>query len=327
MKLLVVAAVLWVMCVAYTLWLNPEVRFFTQLSAVQDAWSQKMGREHSRKVVVYGGSSCTFSINGEQMLRDYNLPTVNRGLVAGLGVKILTLHAIEDLKKGDTLIVAIEPGLLTEPLETTSVAVQFSYAEGHPNWAVRPALGLPGASRGATLMDLRPGSYHALTLIGKLVSGRSLYRYNVADASPSGWAVTSVRLPFRGPPAHGPHLSDDARRFLPALRDWCKERDIRLAYSLAWAYCPAEKLAEFRKSNADILHRIAEFIPVLKEPQLGADTNANHFADTNWHLNEEGSRLRTDELGRTVKQWELWSPEALRSPATGSLADPPSLLQ
>jgi hypothetical protein len=59
--------------------------------------------------------------------------------------------------------------------------------------------------------------------------------------------------------------------------------------------------------------QIAEFIPVLKDPWLGADTNVMHFADTVWHLNEEGSRLRTDELGRAVKQWDVWSVKELQS--------------
>jgi hypothetical protein len=311
-KLLSVAVVAWVACVAYTFWLNPEVRFYAQLSTIQDAWSRKMDGEHGQKVVVFGGSSCMFSINGEQMLADYGLSTVNRGLAAGMGVKVVTLHALADLRSGDTLIVAFEPGQLCEPAETTSLATQFSYAVGHSDWAVRPALDLPGMPRATSLLELRPGSGLALTLIGKLLSGRDLYRYGVADVHPSGWVVTNVRVPLAGPPGHGPRLSDDMARFLPTLKSWCAQRGIRVAYSLPWAYCPAGKLDEFKQANATILRRIAEMMPVLKEPLLGADSNAQHFADTAWHLNEGGSRLRTDELGRAVKQWSLWSSGELK---------------
>lgn len=311
-KLLGVAAAAWGLCMAYTLWLNPELRFYAQLSTIQDAWSRKMDREHGHKVVVFGGSSCMFAVNGEQMLTDYGLPTVNRGLAAGMGVKVVTLHALADLRSGDTLIVAFEPGQLSDPAETTSLATQFSYAEGHSDWAVQPALGLPGMLRATSLLELRPGSSHALTLIGKLLSGRDLYRYRVADVHPSGWAVTDVRLPLEGPPGHGPRLSSDAARFLPALKGWCAQRGIRVAYSLPWRYCPANKLDEFKQANATILLQIAETMPVLKEPLLGADSNAQHFADTAWHLNEGGSQLRTDELGGAVKQWSLWSPGELK---------------
>ena len=96
---------------------------------------------------------------------------------------------------GDSLIVALEPGLFTSPNELPAFATQFSYARRHSEWATRAALGLPGSGRAASLLALRPGSYHALTLIGKFVQGRDLYRYKVADASPSGWMWrTPVKL-------------------------------------------------------------------------------------------------------------------------------------
>jgi hypothetical protein len=312
MKLLAVAVAAWMACAAYTLWLNPEVRFYSRMSALQDDWSRKMDREHGNKVVVFGGSSCMFSIIGEQLLEKYNLPAVNRGLGAALGVKIPMLHAMQDLRSGDTLIVALEPGALTEPAELTSLADQFSYATGHSDWAARPYLGLAGANRLSTLLALRPGSYHAFTLIGKLVQGRDLYRYNAANALPSGWLRTNVRLPLQGAPGHGPRLSGDARRYLAALKDWCARHGVRVAYSLPWAYAPADKIEEFKKHNARTLLQIAEFIPLLKDPRLGAEPRAELFADTAWHLNEEGSRLRTDQLGDAIRLWEIWPTEELQ---------------
>jgi hypothetical protein len=110
-------------------------------------------------------------------------------------------------------------------------------------------------------------------------------------------------------------------RFLPALKNWCDQRGIRLAYSLPWAFCPSDKLEEFKQSNAAMLLSIAAFMPVLKELTLGADANPQHFADTAWHLNADGSRLRTDELGRALKAWNLWTREELQllaAPNSGS---------
>lgn len=39
----------------------------------------------------------------------------------------------------------------------------------------------------AALLALRPGGYHVFTLLGKLVQGRPLYRYNTAEVRPSGF--------------------------------------------------------------------------------------------------------------------------------------------
>jgi len=311
-KLLLTAVLTGAVCVAYQLWLNPEIRFFSKLAALQDSWSQRMDREHDSKVVVFGGSSCMFSINGEQLLKEYGLPAVNRGLAAGMGIKVPALNAMLDLRAGDTLIVALEPGSLTSPAGLPAMATEFSYVRGHSEWVTRPALGLPGSGWATSLLALRPGSYHALTLIVKLIQGRTLYRYEVGDASPSGWMRTDARAPLSGPPGHGPYLSEDAQRFLSALKDWCSEKHVRVAYSLPWAYAPTDQAEQFRKGNADILIQIAKFIPVLKGPSLGADTEPGHFADTAWHLNEQGSRLRTDELGQALKHWDLWSVQELQ---------------
>ena len=317
LKLLAVAVITWAACAAYSVWLSPEVRFYSELATLQDTWSEKMEREHGHKVVVVGGSSCMFSIIGEQMLEEYGLPTVNRGLAAGMTVKIPTLNALGDLKPGDTLIIAFEPGLFTAPIEPTSLATQFSYARGHSEWVTGAILGLPGSARISTLLALRPGSRHALTLLGKIIQGRPMYRYQIAAASPSGWMRTDVRVPLSGPPGHGSGLSNDARHFLSALSDWCHERDVRVAYSLPWGYTPRAQVAGFRRSNADLLAQIVDFVPVLKDLELGADTEAGHFADTAWHLTEEGSRLRTAELGSAVKQWDVWSAKELQLIALG----------
>jgi hypothetical protein len=123
---------------------------------------------------------------------------------------------------------------------------------------------------------------------------------------------TKVRVVLTDPPGHGPSLSAEARQFLPALKDWCVAHGVRVAYSLPRGYAPATQIKEFQKGNADFLRQMVEFIPVLKDESLGADTHTEHYADSAWHLNEEGSRLRTDELGRAVQQWDLWRVEELR---------------
>ena len=93
---------------------------------------------------------------------------------------------------------------------------------------------------------------------------------------------------------------------------------MRVAYSLPWGYTPSNQIEQFRKYNAAFLEQIAEFIPVIKDPWLGADADAGHFADSSWHLNEEGSRLRTEELGRAVQRWNTWSVRELQLIGMGS---------
>lgn len=313
LRLAIIASATLVGSVFYSLHLNPEIRFYKEVSQIQTSWSKRMDREPHPKTVVFGGSSCMFSIVGEQMLSEFRIPTVNRGMMAGISAKVLALHALEDMRKGDTLIAAIEPGQLTQSLTPPSVAIQFSYGVGRPNWVTQEALGIGAIRSSSAILALRPGSYHTVTLLGKIAQGRNLYRYSSLDATESGWMRTSVRIPLAGPPGNGDHLSEDGIRFIQKLKERCDLTGIRVAYSLPWAYCPPEHLASFQKQNVKFLRMIQPYLPILKDEKLGGESNQDLFADTGWHLNELGSEQRTRSFGRSIRDWEVWTDAELRA--------------
>jgi hypothetical protein len=110
----------------------------------------------------------------------------------------------------------------------------------------------------------------------------------------------------------GPNLE-----YLRSLRDWCRDHEVRLAYSIPWGYTPPTELDQFRRENARFLLQVLEVIPVLRDPRLGAYSVREHFSDSVWHLTEEGAALRTDELARQLKDWDVWSrPELEQLAAT-----------
>jgi hypothetical protein len=312
LRLLGVAVIGWAASAFYTLRLNPEVAHFAYTHRVKHAWAEKLTREHGAKIVVFGGSSCEFAFDGERLLEKHGLPVANLGRGAGMGAAVLTEAALAETRPGDTLIVALEPALLTSRLELTSLGVQFSFVAGHPEWVIRPAFGPERYPWASALLALRPGGYHTFTLLGKLVSGQRLYRYLPSDLRPSGWLQTSVRLPIDGPPWHGVHLSPDGRALLRGLRAECEARGLRVAYSLLWGYTPPDKVSAFQRENAQFLLEVAEFLPALRDPRLGAYSVLEHFADTAIHLNKEGAALQCDEFADQLKHWRVWKPEELR---------------
>jgi len=310
--LLLTALTAWLGSGLYTVELSPDMRLFKQEAALKDRWAEKMTREFGAKVLVFGGSSCTFSLDGERLLNQFHLPVVNYGYGAEVGPMVLTEAVMSQVRPGDTLIVAVEPGLLTGPFAAPAAGVQFAFALQHPGWVIHPAFSGPADGWFHALAALRPGSYHAFTLLGKIAGHRPLMRYAITDFNPSGFAQTKVRLPITGPPGHGPELSADTRAMLRQVRAWCDQRQVRVAYSLPWGYTPPDAKTAFQKSNIDFLRQVNEFIPVLKDPLLGADTNAEHYADTVWHLSGTGSALRTDAFGAELKNWDLWTDPELR---------------
>jgi len=182
----------------------------------------------------------------------------------------------------------------------------------HSEWVVAPRLRERRIPALSALLALRPGGYHAFLMIGKLIAHNPHYKYRVADASPSGWNHTAACRPLPGKLDEGRVLSDDARRLLRSLRDWADRNQVHVAYSLPWQWTPREAVDRVRKGNAEFLLQISEYFPVLRDPIIGADPRVEDFSDSYWHLNEESSVLRTEELGRQVTNWEIWQPDELR---------------
>ena len=309
-RLLAVAAAGWLGCAIYSLCLDPSLRFYLGAARIKQAWAEKMGREHQSRVLVYGGSSCAFSINGQRILREQGLPVVNMGLGAGYGARFLTRWALSETRPGDTLIVALEPALLGD-LTDTADAVHLSYALHQPG-LLRNLDNSATFSLASQLLMLRPGGSHLITLVAKIAGGKPLFRYRLQDINPSGWMQTAVRMPVESPGPAGA-LSAQGRGFLKDLTEWCHQRNVRLAYSIPWEFTHPDDQASFQDQNAAFLLRVAEFMPVLKDPTLGVCTNRAYYADTGWHLTEEGSNLRSDSLGRQLKEWSTWTEAELRA--------------
>jgi hypothetical protein len=170
----------------------------------------------------------------------------------------------------------------------------------------------PTISLASQLLMLRPGCSRVVTLVAKIAGGKPLFRYQTEDINPSGWMQTAVRLPVASPGPAGT-LSAPGRGLLKDLAGWCRERNVRLAYSIPWEFTDPEDRVSFQNQNAAFLLQVAELMPVLKDPALGVCTNREYYSDTGWHLTEQGSNLRSDSLGRQIKEWSTWTDGELRT--------------
>jgi hypothetical protein len=305
--LLVLAIVTWALGCIYTLRVNPEIAFFRDSARLKQAWARQLARETGPRVFIVGGSSCFTSIDATRLLQRNHLRAINMGLGAGLGAKFLTSWAVSEVKPGDTLILALEPGLLMTPLTDPAMAVQLSYALRAPELLHASWPGAPEPHAPSSALALRPGAYHAFTLIGKLLRGRPLYRYHIGEVQPGGWHKIDLRRDMQSQGAYSGSLSHDAHSLLAWLKQWGTTNNVRVAYSLPWTYVADKDARVFREHSREFLLQIATHLPVLKDPTLGAYTVREHYTDTPMHLDAIGAALRTDTLGHQLTNWSTWS--------------------
>lgn len=306
-QLLVVALATWATGAIYTVRWNPELTFFRKAHRIKQIAAEKFTQEHTSKVVFIGGSGCATSIDAERLREHHNLPAVNLGLAAGIGARVLTRYGFEFIRPGDTLIVVIEPSLLSAPITLEPLGVHFSLATGQ-----RELLSENGRTPWLqTLVSLRPGSYHVFTLAGKILLRRPLYRYHPNEIHAGGWQEVVVHREFGAPLVMGYPLSEDGKRLLARIAEDCAGQNIRVAYALPWVYYPAEQAGLARKAHAHFARQVAEFLPVLSQRDFGIHSTREHFADTEFHPNRAGASIRTDELAAPLKDWRTWSAQDL----------------
>lgn len=306
LRLGLVALLAWAFAAFYSLRLNPEILFYRGLSGIQKVWADRLRAATSSQFILIGGSSALFSVMPERAWGKDRVPLVNFGLAAETQAQVMVLRGLEQAQAGDTLLVGMEPALLTGGGKPGGLGIQYAFAMAKPGWICDPQLEIPAMPWGSALLALRPGGYHMVTLAGKILLRMPLYRYQLQEVSQGGWVRTGVREFEDNAPGHGPKLSAWSVGMLRTLQQRANKRQVRLVYVLPWAFCPPSQASKFRKENIQFLLQVEEFMPVLYDPRLGAIHDKSLFADSSWHLNLEGSRLRTDALAAQLRSLQMW---------------------
>jgi hypothetical protein len=281
----------------YSLRIDPEISYWAAAAEHKLAWADQMRRQHGYVIGVVGGSTTTFGIDAERMHEEYNLPVANLGLHAGMGPDACVGLGFLALQRGDTLILSLEPSMLSkeDDVPTSRLASKLAARLREPrllNWRPNQPSSLLG-----TPIQLQPGGYHTMTMLGKLALSKPLYRYTIEEMHPGGLQVTSERRPLSSPADPTPvQLSTSGRKLLEALKKEADQRGINLFYLLPWSYSPEEIAVRQRAVNARFLAEVQAVIPAIQEDALGVHTPLQDFADTTQHLTADAAARRSKIL-------------------------------
>jgi len=297
--LLVSLAVSYIVGAAYTLLWNPEIRFWKEAYAVKMEHARLLDAAGQPKTVFVGGSSSAFQIDPQILDEKFGIPSVNMGMHAGIGARVIVALALPLLKPNDHLILNIEPDLLAGDLEPTPLGLQFLVATGN-----FPALSLLPSSAKATwddaLLALRPGLRNVVTMLGKVVAMRPIYRYSTEDIHLGGYLTTKQKgaLAMKNTwPKTFTHTTDC---FLSELASFTAKKNIVANYLLPWACFQRDTAASARRNFAQFAHHIDAFLPEIHDGQAGVDSQLEEFADTPLHMTQSGAQRRTNILGTTL---------------------------
>ncbi len=303
--LIFIAISAWMTGALYTWFLDPEMKFWTAAAKQKLEWVEKMREEHGYVIGVVGGSTTTFGIDAEYIEREHGLPVANLGLHVGMGPEALVGFGLSSLRKGDTMVLSLEPSILTEEYaETSKLGSKLCLILGRPEmlgWdqevQVLPIL--------KALAALPPGGYHVMTMLGKLALGMPLYRYSVENLQPGGLQVTDERRDFAAEmdfssPDKVALISAGGVQLLKNAQFAAKKRGIRLVYVLPWSYWPPTSAPQRRVANKTLLESVGQHTAVLLEPAMGIHSEIRDFADSGQHLTKDVARARSRQLAKSL---------------------------
>jgi hypothetical protein len=279
----------------YSLWINPEIRFWKQAYKQKIEWADKLSANGRPKLVFIGGSSTAFQIDAE-LLTAAGIPTVNMGMHAGMGTKANAAFGLSAAKPGDTVIWAFEKGRMASYPEITDLGYQALLSTGLIFGSGLEKLPLGRISWQEAFKSLRPGLAHTASIIAKLVSGGSLYRYQTRLIRPGGSITTDERRPVSRAELIQLHPDHGTLGWIAAMCEALALQKSPSAYLLPHEYYLLSDKETGMDQNRKFLEELSLTMNVVNDPFMGVQTDERSFADTVSHLTEKARLERTRGL-------------------------------
>ena len=191
----------------------------------------------------------------------------------------------------------LEPELLADSDMETALGIQFAYAIGE-----REILNWKGVTSGFHLANLRPGASNIFGVIGKILMGRPMYRYQLRDMRESGLLTTSVTSGLVARNSSPESLSGSAKKLLKDLVLVARARNLNLIYGFPWVYSDEENVHLVRQDRSKFLNDVEKIMPVIYEDGWGVSTEKINFRDSPQHLTETAARRRTELLVKALQE-------------------------
>jgi hypothetical protein len=270
------------------------------IPAPKNAYMQAMLDKHQLlantevpRIVLVGGSNLAFGIDSKAIQDALNLPVVNTGIYAGIGLGRMLDDAAPFLRVGDIIVIAPEYSHFTSAWNGSSAAYELIFdAHRYPLLMHPPLYGPPVdffAYAKNKLLSLIPRPPNPLAYardgfneFGDYVKHLEQESQPVTPAGPIGKIDTQYLSSFF------------------QLTDHLIGQGIRIIISY-----PSYEETSFRNSAAvihelDAAFRAKQNISVISSPDDYCFP-ADLFYDTYYHLNTKGREIRTEKLIRDLK--------------------------
>ncbi len=300
--------------VCFTLYFNRDFTYFSKLLRISTKWEQELRESHPHIYIVAGGSSARAGIDPKILLEEANIPLSLAALGAGYGMDGNTAIAHQMLQAGDTLILAIEPGLVsvTSQNTLTPMGARMLLREQGISLYSNPFIRIDWRNALSPFGSDSSGlASHLAKTISRPEGKRYTYDYNT-NIHPSGWMEVTKKVNYHVPLAidsaqqtlHNFTLTDAAKASFARIKDYCDKNRIN-TIALVPRFYADESARPYTLWFALQLTRMG--IPVLYDEKMSVVEDVTHIADTVNHLDANGTRENTLQIADSLRKQHFWT--------------------
>jgi len=256
-----------------------------------------------KKLLVVSGSNTLFGVDTEQIEEKLQLPTVNFGTHAGLGLKYILERTKNSLQDGDIVLLPLEYTMYIhieeyEQAYTTYIASRDD-AYFRQKSIVEKIRFIASMDLFSLLHGIKERIYPASHVIGRydstyLNKNGDMLNNAVEKKLSREQLHSKITCPTFG---KGNYPSEESRRCLLEFLDFCRKRQIKVIAAYPAYLYPAKT---FTGQDLEAIQGIDDFwrqqgVPVL-EKYTDSLYDIDNFFDTTYHLNAAGKQIRTQQL-------------------------------
>lgn len=275
-----------------------NARYGGELSWLRMMYEQKMALADQVKgpvrVLTTGGSGAHYTVDAQLMQKELGIPVVNLGLDGPPGLDVVLASMSEKIRRGDIVVLIPEYLILLDETGFGERAVPFSVAIGRPEFVKN----MPPKRIAQDLLMLGSPTLRALTksTVDVVEKGKMTGYYSDPVSDRGDPTVLKKRGDVKWWQLKiNNSVSKHAIERIAQFRKEVEAKGATLVLALPWVYGSTDDktVGNVKKTAAEL----AKIAPLIYDKQsYDIKTDSSMFADTHYHLNPEGRRLRTLEL-------------------------------
>lgn len=261
----------------------------------------------TKKIMIVSGSNSLFSIEGKMIEEQLDIPTVNYGLHAGLGLEYILYRAEKLVKKGDIVLLPLEYEMY---MGDTPFGGEYNlYISAYdPQYFINNTIYYKLRFIYTMKMDdIRKGIKERF-FKNKGKSGYADLTLNKNGDIIGNYAANSdegnTRVELRKHYGDRLFVGEKAKVILERFVSKCKRKGAVIIVTFPAYYSPEKR---FRGRELEIVRNITDYLKANEEIVLLSSYEKNlydmeDFYDGNYHMNDRGRCKRTKQIIKELKE-------------------------